>query len=368
MTTDVSIPINDLSRNTQAMRREIDDAVGRVLDSGYFILGPENEALEGELSAYVGVGGSVLVGNGTDALQLALSALGVTSGDAVVTVANAGGYASAAARAVGAVPHYADIDPESHLLSAQTFEAALAIAPAQPKAVVITHLFGAAVDASPIVQLARSRGIAVVEDCAQALGARIDGRMVGTFGDVATTSFYPTKNLGAIGDAGALFGSDAELLARARKLRQYGWQSKYRAELPGGINSRMDEVQAAIVRVKLPHLDAWNTRRREIHAQYETVATSGARFVTRATPGFTGHLAVIEVDDRALAQSVFRASAVATDIHYPVPDHLQPIASRGSSSHLGTTERAADHILSVPLFPELRADEIGRVCDALSRA
>jgi dTDP-3-amino-2,3,6-trideoxy-4-keto-D-glucose/dTDP-3-amino-3,4,6-trideoxy-alpha-D-glucose/dTDP-2,6-dideoxy-D-kanosamine transaminase len=366
MSTNEMIPMNDLARGTRAMRTEIDRAVARVLDSGYFVLGPENAALEDELAAYVGVAGSVLVGNGTDALQLALAAVGVTSGDAVMTVANAGGYTSTAARALDARLVYVDIEPSDHLMSVRTLEAALASAGTAPRALVVTHLFGAAVDVAPVVELAHARGIAVVEDCAQALGTTIDGRKVGSFGDIATTSFYPTKNLGAIGDAGALFGSDAGMLERARRLRQYGWESKYRATVPGGMNSRMDELQAAIVRVKLPHLDSWNARRRAIHSRYEAAAAAGAaRFVTHAVDGFAGHLAVLEVSERERARATLRSAGVGTDVHYPIPDHRQPLASGMPTVDLPVTDHAADHILSVPLFPELSADEIDRVEIAL---
>jgi dTDP-4-amino-4,6-dideoxygalactose transaminase len=360
------VPMNDLARSARAMRGELDDAVARVLDSGYFVLGPENAALEEELAEYVGVAGSVLVGNGTDALQLALAAVGVSHGDTVLTVANAGGYTSTAARALDARPLYVDIEQRDLLMSVRTLEAALASTDTVPSALVVTHLFGAAVDVAPMVELAHARGIAVIEDCAQALGTTIHGRKVGSFGDIATTSFYPTKNLGAIGDAGALFGSDVDLLARARQLRQYGWESKYRTTVPGGMNSRMDELQAAIVRVKLPHLDSWNARRRAIHSQYEAAAATGAaRFVTHAVEGFAGHLAVIEVADREQARATLREAGVSTDVHYPVPDHRQPLVATMAADHLPVTDRAADRILSVPLFPELRPDEIGRVEAAL---
>lgn len=368
MTTDASVPMNDLARGTQLLRAEIDQAVGRVLDSGYFILGPENAALEGELSTYLGVDGAVLVGNGTDALQLALAAVGVTAGDLVMTVANAGGYTTTAARALGAEPYYVDVEPDTLLMSLRTFEDALRDAPTKPKTLVITHLFGSAVDAAPIVSHARGLGITVIEDCAQAIGAAYGGRKVGTFGDLATTSFYPTKNLGAIGDAGAIFGSDSGALARARQLRQYGWESKYRTTVSGGMNSRMDEMQAAIIRVKLPHLDAWNARRNEIHAEYEKATSGPIRFVTRAVDGFAGHLAVLEVEDRARVQALFSAARIGTDVHYPTPDHLQPFVSRGPQPRLAATERAAGRILSVPMFPELRSDEIERVCIALREA
>lgn len=370
-TTGPRIPLNDLLRNSLLLRPELDAAIARVLDSGYYILGPENAALEAELASYLGAAEVVLLGNGTDALQLALTALGVMRGDAVMTVANAGGYTSTAVRAIGADPIYADVERVDQLMSLRTFDAAIASASRTPKAVVVTHLFGSPVDIGPISDRARALGIAVVEDCAQALGARRDGHIVGTFGDIATTSFYPTKNLGAIGDAGAIFTSQAALAEKVRHLRQYGWESKYRTTTAGGMNSRMDEMQAAIVRVKLPHLDVWNERRSAIHAQYEAAAAgSGLRFVTSSVPGFIGHLAVIEAEDRDGVRLSLDDAGIATDIHYPTPDHLQPLvagAAAAAAADLAVTEHAAQHILSVPLFPELRDDEIARVSDALSR-
>lgn len=367
MTDAPRIPLNDLARGTILLRSDLDAAIARVLDRGYYVLGPENTQLEAELSAYLGAADIILVGNGTDALQLALSAVGVARNDVVMTVANAGGYTSTAVRALGAEPLYSDIEPETQLMSLRTVEEALARATTMPKAIVVTHLFGSAVDIAPIVALAESNGIAVVEDCAQALGAERDGKKVGTFGDIATTSFYPTKNLGALGDAGAVFTSTPELAARVRQLRQYGWASKYRTTVAGGMNSRLDEMQAAILRVKLPYLDGWNTRRREVHAEYESAVGAGARFVTKAVDGFIGHLAVIEVADRARARELLHAAGVGTDVHYPVPDHLQELIEPGSTPRLEVTERAAESILSVPLFPELLPDEVALVCHALSQ-
>ena len=362
-----TIHVNDLARGTRDLRPDLDAAIARVLDRGYFVLGPENDALEAELSGFLGLTtDGVLVGNGTDALQLALAALGTGPSDLVVTVANAGGYTTTAARSLGAELLYTDVEPETLQMSADTFGSALERADRTPKAVVVTHLFGTPADVSAIVDSARAAGIAIVEDCAQALGGEIGGQRLGTFGDLGTTSFYPTKNLGAVGDAGAVFGSDPGLLARARQLRQYGWKTKYRVALPGGMNSRMDEIQAAVIRAKLPHLDAWNGRRREIHAQFEAAAGPAARFVTGSAPGSTGHLAVLEVADRARAQELFREAGVGTDVHYPVPDHRQEAFARDDAPLLPVTESAAEHILSIPLFPELREDEIARICAVLS--
>lgn len=363
---DVTVPFNDLGRGTSALRTEIDEAIARVLSSGWYVLGPEHDALESELSDYLGAGDAVLVGNGTDALQLALTSVGVTAGSTVLTVANAGGYTSTAARSLGAIPVYADVEPQSHLLSERTLNAALERLPAPPRALVITHLFGAAVDAEALVALAKRHDVAVIEDCAQALGASVRGAKVGTFGDVATTSFYPTKNLGALGDGGALFTSNPNTARMLRQLRQYGWESKYRASVPGGRNSRLDEMQAAILRVKLPHLDRWNERRREIHRSYEAAIGAGDRLLNTASERYVGHLAVLDTNDRERTQRIFDEAGVRTDVHYPLPDHLQSLASDRDRPLLPVTERAATTVLSIPLFPELRSDEIDRVCEALA--
>jgi dTDP-3-amino-2,3,6-trideoxy-4-keto-D-glucose/dTDP-3-amino-3,4,6-trideoxy-alpha-D-glucose/dTDP-2,6-dideoxy-D-kanosamine transaminase len=357
------IPLNDLARTTVELRPAINDAIARVLDRGYFVLGPENAALEAELADFVGVSEAVTVGNGTDALQIALAASGVNAGDLVVSVANAGGYTTTAARLLGAKMIYADVDPHSLLMTAETFQNALARAPRRPAAVVVTHLFGVGADVIRISQIARDAGIAVIEDCAQALGGTSDGRRLGSFGTAATTSFYPTKNLGAVGDAGAVLTSDPEVAARARMLRQYGWNRKYHVATEGGMNSRMDEIQAAVIRAKLPHLDGWNRRRTSIHRQYEAAAGAGMRFVTHASDEATGHLAVIEVNDRERMRAAFTELGIGTDVHYPVPDHRQ--AAGAVSVHLPVTERAAERIVSIPLFPELRVDEIDRICAAL---
>lgn len=341
----------------------------RVLDSGWYVLGPEHDAFEAELAAYLGAPTAVGVGNGTDALQLAMLALGVNPGDAVLTAANAGGYASTAARSIGARPVYADVDPSTLLLTAATLDDAVRGLDGDPAVIVVTHLYGMAAEMPSIVAWAEARGIPLIEDCAQSLGARVDGRRAGTFGDAATFSFYPTKNLGAIGDGGAVVARDALVADRVRSLRQYGWESKYRATTPGGRNSRLDELQAAILRVRLDGLDALNARRREIHARYAAALTlPGVRFVHSSSDAYVAHLAVLEADDRDLLRQRLDADGIRTDIHYPIPDHRQPIATQEPLPTLPVTERAAGRILSIPLFPELNETEISRVESALARA
>ena len=359
-----TVPFNDLSRMPTAIRAEIDDAVARVLASGWYVLGPENEALTADLATYLGAGDVVLLGNGTDALELALAALGVQRGDVVLAVANAGAYGTIAARLLGAHTIYSDVDPLTLLATGALVRSAIESASLRPSAIVVTHLYGSMAPIEEIVAVGAEYGIPVVEDCAQSIGARASGRQSGTFGDIATTSFYPTKNLGALGDGGAVFTNRPELAAAVRSLRQYGWQSKYHIGRDHGRNSRMDELQAAILRAKLPHLDDLNERRRAIHSRYEQAAAMRGR----ASESFTAHLAVLEVDDRSAFRSSLAADGIGTDVHYPVPDHCQRFtADPPTAQELPVTERSADRVVSVPMFPELTDDEVDRVCVALER-
>lgn len=365
------VPFGDLGRSTPGVQAAVEAAVARVVASGWYVMGPEHDAFEAELATAVGVDHAIALGNGTDALELALAAVGVEAGDRVVTVANAGGYTTIATRLLGAEPVYCDVEPDTLQASADTVRAVLDAPGATPAAIVVTHLYGAMAPIREIVALASERGIPVVEDCAQALGARLDAQAAGSFGDIATTSFYPTKNLGALGDGGAVLTSSADLADRVRRMRQYGWQGKYTIAHPHGRNSRMDELQAAILRVKLPELDGWNTRRREIHARYEAAAEAGGvvRMASSARgsgTAFIGHLAVALADDRDAARARFTAAGIRTDVHYPIPDHRQPlIAAEGEQPALPVTEDAAARIFSLPLFPELRDDEVDRVCAVL---
>lgn len=362
-----TIPFNELGRGLRVLRTEIDAAIARVLDSGWFVMGPEHDSLQRELAQYLGVAECVALGNGTDALELAMRAVGVGAGDLVVTVANAGGYTSTAVRAAGAQPHYADVDESTLQMTVATLDRALATAARRPAAIVVTHLFGAVGAELPgIIARAEEQGVPVIEDCAQSMGAMLGGRRAGSFGLLATTSFYPTKNLGALGDGGAVVTGDADIAERVRRLRQYGWESKYRAETLGGRNSRLDEMQAAVLRVRLPHLDAGNERRRRIHDSY-AAAGGRDRLVNSSSEAYVGHLAVLDCDDRETSRERLHAAGIRTDVHYPVPDHLQSVGS-GSAGLLPVTERSAGRILSLPLFPELTDDEVARVSAVLADA
>jgi aminotransferase EvaB len=364
------VPFGDLGRADAATRARIDEAVARVVSSGWYVMGPEHDAFERELAAYAGVDHAVALGNGTDALELGLAALGVGAGDRVLTVANAGGYATIASRLLGASPVFCDIDPGTLETTADLVRSALDGLDAAPAAIVVTHLYGAMAPIAEIAAVAAEHDIPVLEDCAQALGARLDGRAAGTFGAIATTSFYPTKNLGALGDGGAILTSSPELADAVRRMRQYGWEGKYTIAHPHGMNSRMDELQAAVLRVKLPGLDAGNVRRRAIHARYEEAAPAAVRIVNTATgpraDAYIGHLAVAVADDRDAVRARLLDAGVKTDVHYPIPDHRQPLlVAEGPQPSLPATEHAAGAVFSLPMFPELRDDEVDRVCAAL---
>lgn len=362
----LKIPVAEPLRAIEAERAEIDLAISRVLDSGFLVLGPENEALAFELSTYLSVSNTVLVGNGTDAIEIGLTVLGVGPGDNVVTVANAGGYALATIRTLCANPVYVDIDPASLQMSVSSLREVLERTYPTPKVVVVTHLFGQAAEITEIMEVAKQFGALVLEDCAQSLGAKVDEKHVGTFGAVSTTSFYPTKNLGGLGDGGALFTNSEEFAAKARSLRQYGWSDKYRIEISGGRNSRLDEIQAAILRLRLGKLDERNNLRRDIHSSYRSSSDAMGYFPHDATESFVGHLAVMLVGSRRKAIDHFEKHMIGTAIHYPIPDHQQPAFPESSAAKLPVTEEIAEKILTVPLFPELTLEEVSRIKESLN--
>lgn len=359
------IAINDLQRHTQPLLAEIEAALTRVTRSGWFIMGKEVAAFEQEFAAYCGVPECVAVGNGTDALEIALRALGVGVGDKVATVANAGAYSSIAILSIGAIPVYVDVDEATMLVGA----AQLARAPLEGvKVIIATHLYGRMCAMPEIMEFARARSLPVIEDCAQSHGAMMAGKRAGAFGDLACFSFYPTKNLGAVGDGGALTGRDAALVARVRQLRQYGWSSKYLSTLECGRNSRLDEAQAAVLRVKLPYLDGWNERRRAISAMYSDRIRHPKIAVTRRVdPADIVHLFVVRTPDRASLAAHMKASGVGTDIHYPTPDYRQPaMQANAPAQPLAATERACAEVLTLPCYPEMRDDEVLAVAEAVN--
>lgn len=358
------IPVADPGRAVAAERRELDAAIARVLDGGRYILGPEHEAFESELAAYLGVPHCVAVASGTDALELALRTLECPADAEVLTAANAGCYASTAITRAGLAVQFVDVDPMTLVLSAEKVEGALT---AQTAAVIVTHLYGTLADVEGIVELCHSRGIAVIEDCAQAAGARRGQRMAGSYGDLGAFSFYPTKNLAALGDGGAVVTADAAYAERLRMLRQYGWESKYRV-VREGRNSRLDELHAAILRTRLPRLDACNERRRAIVGAYaNALRPEAGRLVVRDAQDCACHLAVALVEERASIQDALREAGIGTDVHYPIADHRQPHwADRFEGQALPVTDHATDHVLTLPCYPELADAEVDHVCEALA--
>lgn len=362
-TSTSTIPLNDLSRALRSEREELLTAMARVVDSGWLVQGPEHTAFESELAEFLGVPHALGLASGTDALELAMRAVVPTDRPLVVTAANCGGYSTTAARRAGFAVRYADVDETTHLLTAETLTPVL---DDQVGAVVVTHLYGRSVDVAAVRAECEPRGIRVIEDCAQALGAeRPEGR-VGSLSDVAAFSFYPTKNLGALGDGGAVATRSEDVARTVRELRQYGWQGKYTIGRTGGVNSRLDEVQAAVLRTRLPRLLAGNARRREILAVYVAAAPASVRVLPAEGPDHAAHLAVVVTDRRDELAAHLAAAGIRTDVHYPVPDHRQPafVAEVGTTS-LPTTERLAASVLSLPLFPELGDDEVTRIADAL---
>jgi aminotransferase EvaB len=356
--------MNDLGRAYREQRAELRTAVDRVLESGWYVHGSEHDAFETELATFLAVEHCVGVANGTDALELALRALAPAGDSVVVTAANAGMYTTTAARRAGLRVRYADIDRSTSNL---TWPAVEAVLDASVSVVVITHLYGRAAELDAVVAGCHRRGVTVVEDCAQAIGARSASGRAGSSGDAAAFSFYPTKNLGCLGDGGAVATPHAEVAERVRSLRQYGWESKYAVAIDGGRNSRLDEVQAAILRVRLPRVDEWNRRRRMIIGRYgEAAADTAVAVATADGPGHAGHLAVAVTETRESVRGALARRGIQTDVHYPIADHRQqPFAELYRDVRLPNTEWMQDRIFSLPCFPELTESEIEQVCDAL---
>jgi len=359
-------PFVDFRSHVAAIRPELDAAVARVLDSGWFILGPEGEAFERELAARLGAREAVAVANGTEALQLALTALGVGPGDEVVTSALSAAFTGLAVLSAGARPVFADVDPAT--LNVAPEAVARALTP-RTKAILPVHLYGHPADLDPILELAGTHGIPLLEDACQAHGALYKGRTVGTLGAAGALSFYPTKNLGALGDGGAVLVDDPGLGARLRVLRNGGQQDRYRHEVPG-LNSRLDEIQAAILRVGLVHLPAWTERRRALAALYRSELGGVGLLPEQPYARAVYHLFVIRHPRRDALAAALKERGVETLIHYPIPLHLQPAFASlgGKKGDLPVVEKAAGEILSLPLYPEMTDEQARAVARAVREA
>ncbi len=362
------VPFLDLAAGLRSIRAELDAALRRVLDAGWFVLGPEGESFESELAAEFGAAASVAVANGTEALQLALEACGVRAGDEVVTSPLTAAFTALAIVRAGARPVFADVEPATLNVSAATIERVLT---PRTRAVVPVHLYGRPVDLDPVYDLASRRSLFVVEDACQAHGARYRGRRVGSQGTVAL-SFYPTKNLGALGDGGAVLVQDQDLASRLRELRNGGQRARYE-HLSLGTNSRLDEIQAAALRAKLPHLDAWVARRRAIAGRYARALAGVGLALPPAEPiegASAWHLFVVRHARRDALAAELRLRGVETLVHYPVPVHHQPAFSalcQGQGA-LPAAEAAAREVLSLPLFPEMTEDQVETVIAATREA
>ena len=357
--------INDLRAHTAPLADALIEAVQRVLASGWFALGPEVDAFENEFAAYCGAEHCVGVANGTDALELLLRAMRTGSGDEVITAANAGMYSTTALLATGATPVYADVDSCSLTLSPESV--ADRVTP-RTRVVIATHLFGRMANLEALRSLADRHALALIEDCAQAHGASLKGRRAGTWAHGSAFSFYPTKNLGALGDAGAVVTSDGALAERVRRLRQYGWSTKYESSDRGGKNSRLDEMQAAVLRVKLPFLDQWNAQRKAVAACYNTTL----QHPDVHTPSVVGddyvaHLYVVQCSHRAALREYLNKRTIATGVHYPLLDYQQPFL-RPDYGHMNLpiSEQALPRILSLPCYPELSLDAVRRTCESIN--
>jgi len=360
------VPFADLKRSTAALRNDLDGAVQRVLDSGRYVLGEEGRAFEAEFALFAGSRFAVGVASGTDAVELALRALGIGPGDEVVTQANTCVPTVAGIERTGASPVLCDIDPEAATMDPESLRRAIG---PRTKAIVPVHLYGQCADVDAILDAAGK--VPVVEDCAQAHGASLRGRGAGTMGVLGCFSFYPTKNLGALGDGGVVTTNDDELAAQLRLLRQYGQVDRYR-HVERGVNSRLDELQAAILRVKLPHLFSANERRRQIAAIYdEAFAGTPARPLRRLPDRqHVFHLYVADIPDRESFRAQLAQVGVGTLVHYPEPVHgHEPYGSLANGpADLSHSEWLAGRIVSLPLYPELREDEVAHVASASREA
>jgi dTDP-4-amino-4,6-dideoxygalactose transaminase len=366
----------DPKANYLAHKDEIDQAIHRVLESGWYILGHEVTAFEQEFAQYIGVQGAVGTASGTDALHLALRACGIHRGDAVITVSHTAVATVAAIELAGAIPVLVDIEPKTFTMDPNCLEEAIReykgrrqlTTQTDLKAIIPVHLYGHPADMPSIMDIASRYDLFVIEDCAQSHGAAIDGRRTGAWGHLSAFSFYPTKNLGALGDGGAVVTNDRELAERARLMREYGWRDRYVSYLPG-MNTRLDEIQAAILRGKLRFLDEENLRRQALAKVYEETLSSinlklpscslGARHVY--------HQYVVRSEHRDSLKEFLRERGVGTLIHYPVPIHQQPAYQgrlRCVSSMLNT-ERVAREILSLPMYPELTSEQVRQVAEKI---
>lgn len=345
------------SAQFQRQRMDIEAAIKAVLERGVYIQGPEHDAFEAGFAAFLGVRHAVGVGNGTDALVLALLASGIRPDDRVAVPSHTAPATISAVRRIGAIPVFVDVDPATYTMPLDLVEAIVGTV----KAIILVHLYGYPADAKAFRALADAHGVILIEDCAQSAGAFSNGKRLGTIGHVGCFSFFPTKNLGAIGDGGAVVTNSDDIAAKLRQLRTYGWDSE-RVCLIDGMNSRLDEIQAAILNVKLPFLDRNNEQRRRIAARYlDELSSLPLRLPQDPSGQHVYHLFVIALNERDQLRSHLLKDGVAAGIHYALPSHLHPAFRSFATSPLPVTENLVQQILTLPIYPELSEDEVGAV-------
>jgi dTDP-4-amino-4,6-dideoxygalactose transaminase len=361
----IKVPFIDFAAHLAPIRAEIDAAIRRVLDAGWYILGPEVEAFELEIAAKLGATEAVAVANGTEAIQLALEALGIERDDEVITSPLTAAFTALAIMRAGARPVFADLDPETLNISPEAVQRALS---SKTRALVPVHLYGHPCDMEPLWRMARAYDLRVVEDACQAHGACYRGEPVGTHSDATALSFYPTKNLGALGDGGAVLVGDKDVGRRIRRLRNGGQEHRYQHEI-AGVNSRLDELQAAVLRVKLAHLGAWTERRCELASLYRLrLAGAGVKVIDEQSYArAVYHLFVVRHHRREELAAALKRRGIDTLVHYPLPLHLQPaFAFLGKKSgQLPIVEKAAREVLSLPLYPEMTDEQAQHVATAV---
>jgi len=365
------IPLVDLTAQYHSIKKEIDEAVLSTLESGHFILGPAVSKFEESVASYLGVRHAIGLASGTDALVLALRALDIGPGDEVIIPAYTFFATAGTVMSVGAKPVFVDVDPESYQIDTTRIRAAVT---PQTKAIIPVHLYGHPAEMKPILAIAREFNLKVIEDNAQAFGAEYEGQKTGTFGEIGCLSFFPTKNLGAFGDAGGVVTNDDALAERMRMLRTHGWKKKYYSE-EVGYNSRLDAMQAAILQAKLPHLDSWNEKRREISRRYSSrLASTVGVPVERAWGKHVYHLYILRTPQRDGLQAFLRDRGISSEVYYPLPPHLSiPCRKFGyNEGDFPQAELASQQTLALPLYPELspaRQDEvIAAVAEFANRA
>lgn len=350
----------DFEREYKEIGKEIREAINKVLESGWFILGEEVTNFEKEFSKYIGTKYGVGLSSGTDAIMISLTALGVENGDEVITVSHTSGATTMAILLTGAKPIFVDIEEDTMLMDVTKIKAKITN---KTKAIVPVHLYGNPVDMDPLIEISKRYNLPIVEDCAQAHGAEYKGSKVGSIGKLGAFSFYPTKNLGAYGDAGMIVTSDEGLYKKLLMLRQYGWEERDKSVMKG-VNSRLDEIQAAILRVKLEHLDEWNEKRRKIAELYNNLL-GDSNLILPIEKDYAKHvyyLYVVRSKNRDELKYHLLKNEIQTQIHYPVPIHKQKTyLDLGYKIHLPVTEMECNKILSLPMNPWLKENEIEKI-------